>query len=76
MPLQMQLLRFLCIAKMNFDDTDLIWWVTAQMSCYSNWLIKCKNLTQKIMQKMVLQMVLQSKKIPIIGKKYLCIGKD
>ncbi len=32
MPLQMKLLRFLCIAKINFVDTDLICLVTAQMS--------------------------------------------
>ncbi len=31
----MKLLRFLCIAKMYFVDTDLIYLVTAQMS-YSN----------------------------------------
>ncbi len=31
MPLQMKLLRFLCIAKMHFVDTDLICLVTAQM---------------------------------------------
>ncbi len=36
MPLQMKLLRFLCIAKINFVDTDLISLVTAQMSYYSN----------------------------------------
>ncbi len=36
MPLQMKLLYFLCIAKMNFVDTDLICLVTAQMSYYSN----------------------------------------
>ncbi len=36
MPLQMKLLRFLCIAKMHFVDTDLICLVTAQMSYYSN----------------------------------------
>ncbi len=29
MPLQMKLLRFLCIAKINFVDTDLISLVTA-----------------------------------------------
>ncbi len=29
MPLQMKLLRFLCIAKMNFVDTDFISLVTA-----------------------------------------------
>ncbi len=29
MPLQMKLLRFLCIAKMHFVDTDLICLVTA-----------------------------------------------
>ncbi len=44
----MQLLCFLRIAKMNFVDTDLICLVTAQMSYYSNSLIKCKNMTQKI----------------------------
>ncbi len=33
---------------MNFIDTDLICLITAQMS-YSNWLIKCNNLTQMIM---------------------------
>ncbi len=32
----MNLLRFLCIAKMHFVDTDLICLVTAQMSYYSN----------------------------------------
>ncbi len=32
MPLQMKRLRFLCIVKMNFVDTDLICLVTAQMS--------------------------------------------
>ncbi len=31
MPLQMQLLCFLCIAKMNSVDTDFIYLVTAQM---------------------------------------------
>ncbi len=36
MPLQMKLLRFLCIAKINFVDTDLICLVTAQMSYNSN----------------------------------------
>ncbi len=36
------------IQIMNFVDTDLICLITAQMS-YSNWLIKCKNLTQMIM---------------------------
>ncbi len=54
MPLQMKLVCFLCIAKMNFIDTDLICLVTAQMSYYSNsnsTLIKCSNLTQKIMDK-------------------------
>ncbi len=35
MPLQMKLLRFLCIAKINFVDTDLICLVTAQMPYYS-----------------------------------------
>ncbi len=35
MPLQMKLLRFLCIAKMNFVDADLISLVTAQMCYYS-----------------------------------------
>ncbi len=35
----MKLLRFLCIAKMNFVDTDLISLVTAQMSYYSKYLI-------------------------------------
>ncbi len=49
MPLQMQLLCFLCIAKIHFIDTDLICLVTAQMSYYSDSLIKFKNLTQKIM---------------------------
>ncbi len=34
--LQMKLLRFLCIAKINFVDTDLICLVTAQMSYNSN----------------------------------------
>ncbi len=34
---------------MNFADTDFICLVTAQMSYYTNWLIKCKNLTQKVM---------------------------
>ncbi len=34
--LQMKLLRFLCIAKINFVDTDLISLVTAQMSYNSN----------------------------------------
>ncbi len=29
MPLQMKLLRFLCIAKINFVDTDLIFLATA-----------------------------------------------
>ncbi len=32
----MKLLYFLCIAKINFVDTDLISLVTAQMSYYSN----------------------------------------
>ncbi len=36
MPLQMKLWCFLCIAKMNFVDSDLICLVTAQMSYYSN----------------------------------------
>ncbi len=36
MPLQMNLLCFLCIEKMHFVDTDLICLVTAQMSYYSN----------------------------------------
>ncbi len=49
LPLQMQIMCFLCIAKMNFIDTDLICLVTAQMSYYSNLLIICKNLTQNIM---------------------------
>uniref|UniRef100_A0A672JZU6 Uncharacterized protein n=1 Tax=Sinocyclocheilus grahami TaxID=75366 RepID=A0A672JZU6_SINGR len=40
---------YVWIAKMNFVDTDFICLVTAQMSYYSNSLIKCKNLTQKIM---------------------------
>ncbi len=31
MPLQMKLLCFLCVAKMNFVDADLICLVTAQM---------------------------------------------
>ncbi len=31
MPLQMQLLCFLYIAKIHFPDTDLIYLVTAQM---------------------------------------------
>ncbi len=31
----MKLLRFLCIPKINFVDTDLISLVTAQMSYYS-----------------------------------------
>ncbi len=40
---------FLCIAKINFIDIDLICVVTAQMSYYCNSLIKYKNLTQNIM---------------------------
>ncbi len=36
MPLQMKLLFFRCIAKINFVDIDLICLVTAQMSYYSN----------------------------------------
>ncbi len=43
--IQMQLLCFLCIAKMNFVNTDLICLVTAQMSYI---LIKCKIFTQNI----------------------------
>ncbi len=35
----MKLLRFLCIAKIHFVDTDLISLVTAQMSYYTNYLI-------------------------------------
>ncbi len=35
MPLQMKLLCFLCIAKMNFVDTDYIFLVTVQISYYS-----------------------------------------
>ncbi len=35
-------------SKMNFVATDSICLITAQMS-YSNWLIKCKHLTQMIM---------------------------
>ncbi len=35
-PLQMKLQCFLCIAKINFVDTDLICLITAQMSYYSN----------------------------------------
>ncbi len=34
-PLQMKLLCFLCIAKINFVDTDLICLATVQMSYYS-----------------------------------------
>ncbi len=36
----MQFLCFLYSAKMNFVDTDFICLVTAQMSYYTNWLIK------------------------------------
>ncbi len=35
--------------KINLVDTDFICLVTAQMSYYYNSLIKCKNLTQNIM---------------------------
>ncbi len=37
------------LKNMNFIDTDLISLLTAQMSYYSNSLIKHKDLTQKIM---------------------------
>ncbi len=49
MLLQMQRLCFLCITKMNLVDTYLIFLVTAQMSYYSNSLIKYNNFIQKIM---------------------------
>ncbi len=39
MPLQMKLLCFLCIAKINSVDTDLIYLVTAQMQEF-DWKMK------------------------------------
>ncbi len=60
---------FLCTAVMNLVDTDLICLVTAQMSYYSNSLIKCKNFIQKI--------TLYKGKMPIKGKNlFKLIGKD
>ncbi len=74
MSLQMQLLCFLGIAKINFIDTDFIFLVTAQMSYYSNSLMKCKNVTQKIMDTfrkngfMKVKMPLKFFKFKLIGK--------
>ncbi len=81
MPLQMQLLFALCIAKMNFTDTfakvctftDLICLVTDQM-CYSNSLIKCKNLTRAIMlflEKGLCKVKNAHKKVKIYFNKYI-----
>ncbi len=42
-------LCFLCIANINFVDTDLFLLVTAQMSYYSNSLIKYNNFIKKVM---------------------------
>ncbi len=58
---------------MNFIDTDLICLITAQMS-YSNWLIKCNNLTQMIMHTfrkngLIVKMTIKSKNLfKLIGK--------
>ncbi len=76
MPLQIHLLSFLCIAKMNFVDTDFICLVTAQKFYYSNLLIKCKNLTQKIMDTFRKNGFIKVK-MPIKCKnQFKLIGKD
>ncbi len=60
---------------MNFVDTDLISLITDQMSYYSNWLIKCKNLTQMMMHTfrkngLIVKMTIKDK------NQFKRIGKD
>ncbi len=49
MPLLMQLLCFLCSAKINVVNTDLICLVTTSIT-YSNLLIQFKNWTENMMR--------------------------